>query len=169
MTSNFFYSYNDPISGSLLLGLGGALQVLVGAAIRGDNYNHECLVVLVGASILGFVSGGISCFISRKPDDPPSTKVTTAFVDYFFITGAFLLSPLLGDAIFNYDDVTWSNTIIDQLVGAAVILVLPLCCIFTCFTVLEGGSALSNDSDLRNEEVKQRRPLLPKDNTTDQV
>ncbi|MBA4697315.1 MAG: hypothetical protein H2069_08025 [Legionella sp.] len=107
------------ISGTVLFGPGGAAVTAMGAAINDQNVSNEALTVLVGGSLTGAIAGAINRVLRNASDTPASWRLNlgTALLG----VAASLTAPLMGKLVLSNDN-DWGQTIVDGLIGEAVLL-----------------------------------------------
>lgn len=112
----------NPISGAAAIGLGEALAVTMGAAIRKNSIDDEALTVLAGGVITGAIIGTIGyCIPNTDKDSHTCLKIATAVLYTTLTLAALLTAPLMGEKCLKRDT-KWGETVIDGLIGEAILI-----------------------------------------------
>jgi hypothetical protein len=142
-----FYSYNDPFSGAVILGLLGSFSTFIGATIRSNPTHDECIVVLIGGCILGAVAGCISLFLSWIPIKTEVTKIIIAVIDNGLLFSGIICAPILGIALMNVSSPSWSIIISDEFIGISILLAPVACCSLCLYSISYCHSVIQDSFD----------------------
>jgi hypothetical protein len=150
---------NNPISGAIAYGLGGALAVTIGASIRGNSVYNEALTILAGGAITGAFAGLVGCSIpTTNKDSEVRLRLAVGVINTALGLAAFLTAPLMGEQCLNLGT-DWNQTVVDGLVGSATVAACSLgvavavgCCTYGTLGFFSAVSSLTNGATpARNE------------------
>jgi predicted membrane protein len=120
-------TYSNPLGGAGS-GLGAALAVTIGAAIRDHNIHKEAVTTLAGSATVGAMVGLLGlCILPRATNENHSTaqKVFYSTMDLGFALTTLLTAPLMGERELGWGT-EWKPMVEDNLIGTAILLAAPL-------------------------------------------
>jgi hypothetical protein len=110
----------DPCSGAMSIGLVGAAVTAIGANIMGHSVHDEAMTVLTGGVITGALAGTFGCCLPDTQNANLGMKIAFGVLKAGLGLAATLTAPLMGETILNLGT-SWSDTVVDGLVGGSVV------------------------------------------------
>lgn len=128
----------NPVAGATAIGLGLPLATTIGAVVRHNDIHAEAMTTLVGGVISGAIAGTFGCCVPEADKNSSCClQFSVAVLSKALVTAAALTAPLIGEKCLNLG-ITWGQTVIDGLIGDAILLGGVLAVGATCTGVLYG-------------------------------
>jgi hypothetical protein len=102
------------------MGLFGAAQTAIGAAIRGNSVHNEAMTALVGGLVTGAMAGTLGCCLPDTKNASFGLTFGVVVLEMSLGLASSLSAPKMGEEIMGLG-IDWSTTVEDQLIGGCAV------------------------------------------------